>query len=99
MPSHMNDPHSVEIGMGIIHMRTMPILGKSGLLMLRSGQEVLLARQNGVENHSHHERHPMQLEAKMDWNSAGKLAKMSPTWVKPMPMVRLNAAMVMLRCV
>ena len=57
MPSHMNDPHSVEIGMGIIHMRTMPILGKSGLLMLRSGQEVLLARQNGVENHSHHERH------------------------------------------
>lgn len=25
MPSHMNDPHSVEIGMGIIHMRTMPI--------------------------------------------------------------------------
>lgn len=30
MPSHMNDPHSVEIGMGIIHMRTMPILGKSG---------------------------------------------------------------------
>lgn len=20
MPSHMNDPHSVEIGMGIIHM-------------------------------------------------------------------------------
>lgn len=28
MPSHMNDPHSVEIGMGIIHMRTMPILGK-----------------------------------------------------------------------
>lgn len=57
MPSHMNDPHSVEIGMGIIHMRTMPILGKSGLLMLRSGQKVLLARQNGVENHSHHERH------------------------------------------
>lgn len=55
MPSHMNDPHSMEIGMGIIHMRTMPILGKSGLLMLRSGQEVLLARQNGVENHSHHE--------------------------------------------
>lgn len=48
MPSHMNDPHSVEIGMGIIHMRTMPILGKSGLLMLRSGQKVLLARQNGV---------------------------------------------------
>lgn len=29
MPSHMNDPHSVEIGMGIIHMRTMPILGKN----------------------------------------------------------------------
>lgn len=27
MPSHMNDPHSVKIGMGIIHMRTMPILG------------------------------------------------------------------------
>ena len=41
----------------------------------------------------------MQLEAKMDWNSAGKLAKMSPTWVKPMPMVWLYAAMVMLRCV
>lgn len=25
MPSHMNDPQSVEIGMGIIHMRTADI--------------------------------------------------------------------------
>ena len=100
MPSHMNDPHSVEIGMGIIHMRTMPILGKSGLLMLRSGQEVLLARQNGVENHSHHERHRDAVGSEDGLETApGSWRKMSPTWVKPMPMVRLNAAMVMLRCV
>ena len=26
MPSHMNDPHSVEIGMGIIHMDNARIL-------------------------------------------------------------------------
>ena len=99
MPSHMNDPHSVEIGMGIIHMRTMPILGKSGLLMLRSGQEVLLARQNGVENHSHHERHRDAVGSEDGLEQRREVGENVADRVKPMPMVRLNAAMVMLRCV
>ena len=69
------------------------------LLMLRSGQEVLLARQNGVENHSHHERHRDAVGSENGLEQRREVGENVATWVKPMPMVRLNAAMVMLRCV
>ena len=41
----------------------------------------------------------MQLLAKIDWNRAGNWAKMPCTCVKPMPIVRLSAAMAILRWV
>ena len=40
-----------------------------------------------------------QLAAKTSWNSCGVLTKMSLTCVKPMPIDKLKAAMVRLRCV
>ena len=41
----------------------------------------------------------MQLLAKIDWNSDGNWENMPCTCVKPMPMVKLRAAMAILRCV